>query len=120
MELFFCIAIVQKLNRDRKFLFIFGEIVQELLGPTDSSVLLFVRFVSTAEVLFSLRLVWLLCIMQNIMGTELGGRIGNAPSKNQLCVDLDPKEGVEPGIVIYGGFWVLACHYVIMKHQKAK
>lgn len=56
--------------------------------------------------------------MQNVMGTELGGKIGNTPNKNQLCVDLDPKEGVEPGIVIYGGCWVLARHYVIMSTKK--
>lgn len=57
-------------------------------------------------------------IMQNIVGTELGGRMGNVPSKNQLYVDLDPKEGVERGIVIYGGCWLLARHYVIMSTKK--
>lgn len=57
-------------------------------------------------------------MMQNIMGTELGGRMGNTPSKNQLYVDSDPEEGVEPGIVIYGGCWLLARRYIIMTTEK--
>lgn len=56
--------------------------------------------------------------MQNIMETELVGRVGNVPSKNQLYVDLDPNEGEELGIVIYGGCWVLARRYVIMSTKE--
>lgn len=103
-------------------MFVCVEMRQRLLGAPDSAILsqlcLFEVNLHRRGSLFAEVASAVCNVMQNIMGTELGGRRGNAPSKNQLRVDLDPTEGVEPGIVIYGSRWLLARRSVIMSTEK--